>query len=153
MRAFFSYFDFDFKRAVNPTTNESIWGGLRKELIKTLLLWFVLSQGIFSKFTDKNLMETFRKCHNHWSKSTCDTKRKKNLKSNQILIIALIPVFKPQREEIYLLTCAPNEDSSQSVHSHSLLYSIDYPKCAQWRFWSDCANAQSDLILRWVHMS
>ena len=28
-----------------------------------------------------------------------------------------------------------------------------YLKCAQWRFWSDCANAQSDLNLRWAHMS
>ena len=26
-----------------------------------------------------------------------------------------------------------------------------YPKCVQWRFWSDCANAQADLNLRWAH--
>ena len=26
-------------------------------------------------------------------------------------------------------------------------------KFAQWRFWSDCANAQADLNLRWAHMS
>ena len=26
------------------------------------------------------------------------------------------------------------------------------PKCAQWRFWSDCANAQSDLNLHWAHL-
>ena len=30
---------------------------------------------------------------------------------------------------------------------------LDYPKCARWRFRSDCANAQSDLNLRWAHMS
>ena len=30
---------------------------------------------------------------------------------------------------------------------------LGYPKCAQWRFWSDCANAQADLNLRWAHMS
>ena len=30
---------------------------------------------------------------------------------------------------------------------------LGYPKCAQWRFWSDCANAQSDLNLRWAHIS
>ena len=30
---------------------------------------------------------------------------------------------------------------------------IGYPKRAQWRFWSDCAIAQSDLNLRWAHMS
>ena len=28
-----------------------------------------------------------------------------------------------------------------------------YPKRAQWRFWSDCANAQADLNLRWALMS
>ena len=27
-----------------------------------------------------------------------------------------------------------------------------YPKCAQWRFWSQCANKQADLKLCWVHM-
>ena len=30
---------------------------------------------------------------------------------------------------------------------------LGYPKCAQWRFWSDCANAHADLNLRWAHMS
>ena len=29
---------------------------------------------------------------------------------------------------------------------------LDISKCAQWRFWSDCANAQADLNLRWSHM-
>ena len=27
---------------------------------------------------------------------------------------------------------------------------VCYPKCAQWRFWSACANAQADLNLRWA---
>ena len=30
---------------------------------------------------------------------------------------------------------------------------LGYPKCAQGRVRSDCANVQSDLILRWAHMS
>ena len=30
---------------------------------------------------------------------------------------------------------------------------LGYTKCALWRFWSDCANAQADLNLRWAHMS
>ena len=29
---------------------------------------------------------------------------------------------------------------------------LGYPKCTKWRFWSDCANAQADLNLRWAHM-
>ena len=66
-------------------------------------------------------------------------------------------------EKTYLLTCAPNEDSDQTAHPRSLirvsvvrmkkLCLFGYPKCAQWRFWSDCANAQADLNLLWVHMS
>ena len=32
------------------------------------------------------------------------------------------------------------------------LYMFDNPKCAQWRFWSDCANAKADLNLLWAIM-
>ena len=63
----------------------------------------------------------------------------------------------------YLLTCAPNDDSNQSAHSHSLIRIFvvpmknlcirGYQKCGQWRFWSDCANAHADLNLRWAHIS
>ena len=70
--------------------------------------------------------------------------------------------YEHQREKMYLLTCVPKEDSKQPTLSGSLisvfvvrmkkLCILGYPKCAQWRFWSDCANAQSDLNLHWVHM-
>ena len=63
----------------------------------------------------------------------------------------------------YILTCAPNEDSNQPAHLRSLfrafiirmkkLCILGYPKCAKWRFWSDCANAQADLNLRSAYMS
>ena len=69
----------------------------------------------------------------------------------------------PQREETCLLISAPNEDSDQPVDPRSViivfivrlkkLWTYSYPKCAQRRFWSDCANAKSDLNLRWAHMS
>ena len=65
--------------------------------------------------------------------------------------------------ETYLLTCAPNEDLNQYARPRSLIRVfvvrtrnfciLGYPKCAQWRFWSDCANAQADLHLRWAHLS
>ena len=60
----------------------------------------------------------------------------------------------------------------QPTHSHSLISlftgrifiaSLRFPheeilhpwlsKCAQWRFWSDCANAQADLNFLWAHIS
>ena len=61
----------------------------------------------------------------------------------------------PQRENTYRLTGGSNEDSNQPAHPRRLVrvfvvlmktvYILGYQKCAQWRFWSDCANAQSDL--------
>ena len=72
---------------------------------------------------------------------------------------------KPQLEKtyMYLLTCAPNEDSDQTAHPRSLirvfvvrlrkLCILDYPKCTEWRFWSDCANAQAGPKLHWEHIS
>ena len=66
-------------------------------------------------------------------------------------------------KKTYLLTCAPNEDSNHPAHARNRIRAfivrmkklciLGYPKCAQWRFWSACANAQADLNLRWAHMS
>ena len=54
--------------------------------------------------------------------------------------------------------CAPSEDS----HPPSLIrvfavrmrkaWILSYPLSAQWRLWSDWADAQADLSLCWVHM-
>ena len=62
-----------------------------------------------------------------------------------------------------LRTCAPSGYSNQSAHSHSLIRIITWrvmysqgckvSSCGQRRFWSDCANTQADLNLRWAHMS
>ena len=56
---------------------------------------------------------------------------------------------KPHIEKKYLLTCTPKEDSNQLAHARSpinvlvvrmkKLCILMFPKCAQWRFWSDCA--------------
>ena len=64
-----------------------------------------------------------------------------------------------RNEKIYFLICVPNEDSNQPAQPHSLtrvfvvrmkkLCIIGYLKCTQWRFRLDCANAQTDLYLRW----
>ena len=44
--------------------------------------------------------------------------------------------------------------SRVSLHcSHEETCILCLLKCVQWRFWSDCANAQADLNLRWAHMS
>ena len=60
------------------------------------------------------------------------------------------------------MTCAPNEDHNQTALSRSLISVFvvrmkklcfrGYPKCDQWRFWSDCKNMQADLNLLWAHV-
>ena len=71
--------------------------------------------------------------------------------------------LEPQHVKTYNRIFAPNENSNQPAYPRSLirvfvlrmkkLCILGYPKCAQWRFWSDCAKAQADLNLRWAHMS
>ena len=66
--------------------------------------------------------------------------------------------YDPQWEETYLLTCPPNRGSNQPAHPRRLIrifvvHTKKLCKRDQWRFWSDCANAQSDLNLRWAHVS
>ena len=70
-------------------------------------------------------------------------------------------LFEPNSEKMYLLKHAPNEDSNQPAIPDSLIFVVrmktfcilGYAKCAQWRFWSDCANAQADLNLCWAQLS
>ena len=57
--------------------------------------------------------------------------------------------------------CAPNEDSDQPGHPPSLIrvfavrmkkaWVLSYPLSAQRSLWSDWADAQADLSLRWAH--
>ena len=57
--------------------------------------------------------------------------------------------------------CAPSEDSDQPGHPPSLIsvfavrmkkpWALSYPLNAQRRLWSDWADAQADLSLRWAH--
>ena len=71
--------------------------------------------------------------------------------------------YEPWRAKTYRLTCSPNNHSNQHAHLRSLIRAFIvrmkklcirwYPKCAKRRFWSDCANAQADLNLRWTHIS
>ena len=69
----------------------------------------------------------------------------------------------PPRDKTNKLACARSEDSDQPGHPPSLIrdfavrikkaWVLIYPLSAQRRLWSDWANAQADLSLRWAHMS
>ena len=43
--------------------------------------------------------------------------------------------------------------SESSLYAWRKLCVLGYSKCAKWIFFSNCANAQTDLKLRWTHMS
>ena len=66
-------------------------------------------------------------------------KKSSSLKGNKLL----------RRGEKYFLL----EKTRVFVICTKKLCILGYPKCAQWRFWSDCANAQAHLKLRLAHMS
>ena len=71
-------------------------------------------------------------------------------------------IFEPQRDKTYLLSTQRRLKSACARSLISLirvfvvrmerLYTLDYSKCAQWRFWSDCVNLQADLNLRLSHL-
>ena len=68
----------------------------------------------------------------------------------------------PPRDKAKKMACAPSEDSDQTGHPPSLIivfavrmkkaWVLSYPLSAQRRLWSDWADAQADLSLRWAHM-
>ena len=63
---------------------------------------------------------------------------------------------------LYKTACAPSEDSDHTAYPRRLirvisvrlkkLWNLGYPQNAPRRLWSDCADAQTDLSLRWSHM-
>ena len=70
--------------------------------------------------------------------------------------------FQQPHDKTNKMTCAPSEDSDQPRHPPSLTrvfavhmktaWVLSYPLSAQRRLWSDWADAQADLSLRWAHM-
>ena len=66
-------------------------------------------------------------------------------------------------ENAHYAMCAETATQKKPAHARDVigilavrvknLCILGYPKCAQGRFRSDCAYAQSDLNLRWAHMS
>ena len=63
----------------------------------------------------------------------------------------------PWRQKTYLRTCAPRENLDQTrrliiIFSGRILdrEGCKVSSCGKWRLWSDCADAQADLSLRWL---
>ena len=69
-------------------------------------------------------------------------------------------IFEPPHDK---MACPPSEDSDQPWHPPSLIrvlavrvkkpWVLSYPLSAQRRLWSDWADVQADLSLRWAHRS
>ena len=70
--------------------------------------------------------------------------------------------YEPAHDKTNKMACAPSEDSDQPGHPPSLIrvfaicvkkaWVLSYPLSTLQRLWSDCADAQADLILCWVHL-
>ena len=70
--------------------------------------------------------------------------------------------YEPRHDKTNKMACAPSEDSDQPGHPPSLIrvfavhmkkafMVLSYPLSAQRRLWSDWAEAQADLSLRWAN--
>ena len=86
-----------------------------------------------------------------------------------VILLALSCSFEPPHDKTNKMACAPSENSDQSGHPPSLIslgihpvwsvfavrmkkaWVLSYPLSAQRRLWSDWADAQADLSLRWAH--
>ena len=72
-------------------------------------------------------------------------------------------LYESAHDKTNKMPCAPSEDSDQPGHPPSLIRVftvrmkiasvLSYSLSGQRRLWSDCADAQADLSLRWVHMA
>ena len=63
--------------------------------------------------------------------------------------------YEPHRDKTNKMACAPSEDSDQPGHQLSTWrkpWSFANLLSAQRRLWSDWADAQADLSLRWAHI-
>ena len=70
-------------------------------------------------------------------------------------------LHEPQRNKTHKMTCVPKDDSDQPGQPPSLIslrvclgivWVLNYLLSAQQRLWSDLADAQADLSLRWALM-
>ena len=74
----------------------------------------------------------------------------------------LIKIKEPLPDKTHKMAWVPSEDSDQPGNPPSLIavfavrmkndWVLSYPLSAQRRLWSDWADAQADLSLRWAHM-
>ena len=70
--------------------------------------------------------------------------------------------IQPSRDKTNKMACAPSKDTDQTGHPPSLIrvfavrmkkaWVLSYPLSAQWRLWSEWADAQADLSLCLAHM-
>ena len=71
-------------------------------------------------------------------------------------------LIEPAHDKTYKMACVPSEDSDQPVHPPSLIrvfavrsvgsWGLKLSSCRQRKLWSDWADTQADLSLRWAHM-
>ena len=78
-----------------------------------------------------------------------------------VIVVSRQCKFEPPHDKTNKMACAPSKDSDQPGHLLSPIrvfairmkkaWVLSYPLSAQRRLWSDWADAQADLSLRWAH--
>ena len=90
----------------------------------------------------------------------CEVYRPQQVETNKAIFKLL---FESQQQKTYLWKCAPSEDSDLPAHPRSLIriftgrvldsQGYEVSSCGHRRLWSDGADAQADLSLRWEDIS
>ena len=72
----------------------------------------------------------------------------------------MFSIIESPHDKTNKITCAPSEDSDQQGRAPSLIWvfavrmkKLSYPLSTQQKLWSDWADTQADLSLRWAHRS
>ena len=83
-----------------------------------------------------------------------------NINRTKNMKLMTFQLFEPRHEKTNKMACAPSEDSGQPGHPPRLIsvfaarmkkaWVLSYPTKSQRSLWSDWADAQADLGLRWV---
>ena len=119
-------------------------------------VWNTWMTGVFVTFVRVVYGWMIYMCLSWWSRSWSDAY------GTHLKTLHATDTIEPPYDKTNKLPCAPSEDSDQPGHPPSLItvftirmkkaWVLSYSFSAQRRLWSDWANAQADLSLRWAHM-
>ena len=112
-----------------------------------------------SRLLQRKALEKFRAISKFcWLPSVCLSMQRNKYHESPCMSAST----EPPHDKINKMNCAPNKDSDLPGYPPSLIrvfpvcmkthWALNYLLSAQWRLWSDWADVQADLSLRWAHI-